>query len=64
MTQINDKDVTIDDVAAKIQAINGAQSAFATIESIKPGAIEYATKMWLAELKLDLMTLQVEDKYW
>ena len=63
MTQINDKDVTID-VAAKIQAINAAQSAFATIESIKPGAIEYATKMWLAELKLDLMTLQVEDKYW
>tara|TARA_R110000796_G_scaffold39295_2_gene98111 strand:+ start:2728 stop:2922 length:195 start_codon:yes stop_codon:yes gene_type:complete len=64
MTQINDKDVTIDDVPAKIQAINAAQSAFATIESIKPGAIEYATKMWLAELKLDLMTLQVEDKYW
>ena len=64
MTQINDKDITIDDVAAKIQAINAAQSAFATIESIKPGAIEYVTKMWLAELKLDLMTLQVEDKYW
>jgi hypothetical protein len=64
MMQINDKDITIDDVAAKIQAINAAQGAFATIESIKPCAIEYATKMWLAELKLDLMTLQVEDKYW
>ena len=41
----------------KMQAINSAQGAFATIESIKPGAIEYATKMWLAELKLDLMDI-------
>ena len=41
----------------KMQAISGAQNAFATIESIKPGAIEYATKMWLAELKLDLMDM-------
>jgi hypothetical protein len=40
-----------------MQAISGAQNAFATIESIKPGAIEYATKMWLAELKLDLMDM-------
>ena len=45
-------------VNEKMQAINAAQSAFATIESVRPGAIDYSTKLWLAELKVDLMDIQ------
>ena len=45
-------------VQEKIQAINAAQSAFATIESVRPGAIPQATKVLLAELKVDLMDIQ------
>ena len=45
-------------VSKKIQAINAAQNAFATIESIRPGAIPQETKVLLAELKVDLMDIQ------
>jgi peroxiredoxin family protein len=45
-------------VSKKIQAINAAQNAFATIESIRPGAISQETKVLLAELKVDLMDIQ------
>jgi len=47
----------MENVNEKMQAINAAQSAFATIESIRPGAIPQATKVWLAELKVDLMDI-------
>ena len=45
-------------VQEKMQAISAAQSAFATIESIRPGAIPQETKVLLAELKVDLMDVQ------
>ncbi len=45
-------------VNEKMQAISAAQSAFATIESIRPGAIPQATKVLLAELKVDLMDIK------
>ena len=45
-------------VNEKMQAINAAQNAFATIESIRPGAIPQETKVLLAELKVDLMDIQ------
>ena len=45
-------------IQEKMQAINAAQSAFATIESIRPGAIPQETKVLLAELKVDLMDIQ------
>ena len=41
-------------VQEKMQAISAAQNAFATIESIRPGAIPQETKVLLAELKVDL----------
>ena len=49
--------MTIENVQQKIDAINAAHGAFATIESIRPGAIPYETKALLAELKLDLMDI-------
>jgi peroxiredoxin family protein len=45
-------------VQEKMQAISAAQNAFATIESIRPGAIPHETKVLLAELKVDLMDIQ------
>ena len=45
-------------VNEKMQAISAAQSAFATIESIRPGAIPQTTKVLLAELKVDLMDIK------
>jgi len=45
-------------VQEKMQAISAAQNAFATIESIRPGAIPQETKVLLAELKVDLMDIQ------
>ena len=45
-------------VQEKMQAISAAQNAFATIESIRPGAIPQETKILLAELKVDLMDIQ------
>ena len=45
-------------VQEKMQAISAAQNAFATIESIRPGAIPRETKVLLAELKVDLMDIQ------
>ena len=45
-------------VRSKMQAISAAQNAFATIESIRPGAIPQETKILLAELKVDLMDIQ------
>ena len=49
-------------VSEKMQAINAAQNAFATIESIRPGAIPQETKVLLAELKVDLMDiLDIQD---
>ena len=45
-------------VQEKMQAISAAQSAFATIESIRPGARPHETKVLLAELKVDLMDIQ------
>ena len=45
-------------VQQKMQAISAAQNAFATIESIRPGAIPQETKVLLAELKVDLMDIQ------
>lgn len=45
-------------VQEKMQAITAAQNAFATIESIRPGAIPHETKVLLAELKVDLMDIQ------
>jgi hypothetical protein len=45
-------------VSEKMQAISAAQNAFATIESIRPGAIPHETKVLLAELKVDLMDIQ------
>ena len=53
-------------VQEKIQAINAAQSAFATIESVRPGAIPQATKVLLAELKVDLMDIQdaIDENNW
>lgn len=45
-------------VKEKMQAISAAQNAFATIESIRPGAIPQETKVLLAELKVDLMDIQ------
>ena len=44
-------------VQEKMQAISAAQNAFATIESIRPGAIPQETKVLLAELKVDLMDI-------
>ena len=46
------------EVQEKMQAISAAQNAFATIESIRPGAIPQETKVLLAELKVDLMDIQ------
>ena len=45
-------------VQEKMQAISAAQNAYATIESIRPGAIPHETKVLLAELKVDLMDIQ------
>ena len=45
-------------VQEKMQAISAAQNAFATIESVRPGAIPQETKVLLAELKVDLMDIQ------
>ena len=48
----------MENVQQKMQAISAAQNAFATIESIRPGAIPHETKVLLAELKVDLMDIQ------
>jgi len=47
----------------KMQAISAAQNAFATIESVRPGAIAQDTKFALAELKLDLMDMLDEINF-
>lgn len=49
--------MTIENVKEKMAAIDTAQSAFASIESIRPGAIDPGVKRTLAELKLDLFDI-------
>lgn len=54
--------MTIENVKQKMDAIGAAQGAFATIESIRPGAIPQETKVLLAQLKMDLFDiLDAED---
>ena len=48
----------IENISLKMQALSAAQNAFATIESIKPNAIPYETKVLIAQLKVDLMDLK------
>jgi len=47
----------IENVKEKMAAIATAQSAIASIESIKPNAFDPAVKRTLAELKLDLFDI-------
>jgi len=51
----------IENINEKVQAINAAHSAFATIESVVPDAIPSSTKITLAELKLDLLNILEES---
>jgi len=51
----------IKNINEKVQAINAAHSAFATIESVVPNAIPSSTKITLAELKLDLLNILGES---
>lgn len=50
--------MSIKQVTEKLMALNEAQNAFATIESIRPDAIPKEAKFFLAELKLDLMDIK------
>jgi len=52
----------IKNINEKVQAIEAAHNAFSTIESVRPNAIPYSTKVALAELRLDLLNILVESK--
>lgn len=50
--------MSIEKITEKLMAVNEAQNAFATIESIRPDAIPQEAKFFLAELKLDLIDMK------